>query len=148
MGEPQPADGTRLVATEWAGRLWVSTDSGLTWTAREATRNWHYVASSADGRRLVAGAYNERVYRSSDGGLNGTPIGGSALWWGVATSADGAVVFAAPDGGPVHNGGVAQQSTVGNAGSVAAERYESIGLQYSGRGVFTTLDSAGDLVAR
>ena len=121
---------------------------GCTWSAREATQQWHYVASSADGRRLVASVYGERVYRSSDFGLTWQPVGPSALWWGVATSSDGNVVIASPDGDHIHNEGAPLQSSLGIAGSVSGARYESIELQYVGGGVFTTLGSLGNLQLR
>lgn len=56
------ADGTKLVAVVSTGQggpgnfapIYVSTDSGVTWTPRENARNWSAVASSIDGTKLVA----------------------------------------------------------------------------------------------
>ena len=40
------ASGTRLVAADMGGRLYTSTDAGMTWTARASTATWWSVASS------------------------------------------------------------------------------------------------------
>jgi photosystem II stability/assembly factor-like uncharacterized protein len=58
------ADGTRLVAPG-IGQLRISTDSGLTWTTRDADRIWTSVSSSADGTRLVAVAHDGQIYTST-----------------------------------------------------------------------------------
>ena len=50
---PTP-DGNTLVAAASGEPIYVSTDSGATWTPRETARNWRAVASSADGTKLVA----------------------------------------------------------------------------------------------
>jgi photosystem II stability/assembly factor-like uncharacterized protein len=67
------ADGTKLIAGRENGFLYTSTDSGVTWTARESTRDWLAVDSSADGVKLVAVAYAGQIYTSVDSGLTRTP---------------------------------------------------------------------------
>ncbi len=48
-------DGNQLVAVDDnPGQIYISSDSGVTWTARESDRFWYGVASSADGSKLVA----------------------------------------------------------------------------------------------
>ena len=44
------------------GRIYTSTDSGVSWTARDSARSWTAVASSSDGTKLVAGASNGQIY--------------------------------------------------------------------------------------
>ena len=44
----------KLIAGTYFGQLYTSVDSGVTWTARESSRNWRDVTSSADGSKLVA----------------------------------------------------------------------------------------------
>jgi photosystem II stability/assembly factor-like uncharacterized protein len=94
------ADGTKLIAAEYDGLLYSSTDSGFTWTARESSRRWLSVASSSDGTRLVAGAYGH-LYTSTDSGLTWTvQMTDSDRWWyAVASSADGTKLVAAEEGG-------------------------------------------------
>jgi hypothetical protein len=47
-------------------------DSGVTWTARENSRNWVSVASSADGSKLVAAEFGGQIYVSVPGSTSGT----------------------------------------------------------------------------
>jgi hypothetical protein len=58
------ADGTRLIAAFSNERLYMSTDSGVTWTPRENSRFWEAVASSADGNKVVAAEQGGRIYTS------------------------------------------------------------------------------------
>jgi len=49
------ADGTKLASWAYMKQLFVSTDSGATWSiGNSATANWTAVAASADGARLAA----------------------------------------------------------------------------------------------
>jgi photosystem II stability/assembly factor-like uncharacterized protein len=107
------ADGTRLVAVSGSadfdpGRIYVSTNSGLTWTQTSAPSNcWISVASSADGSRLAAGDMRiffikptlyellGEVYTSTNGGLSwksncvdASDLGASPINC-IASSADG-----------------------------------------------------------
>jgi len=58
------ADGIKLVACAGWGRIYTSTDSGVSWTERmtDANRHWRSVASSADGTKLVAGVDGGQIY--------------------------------------------------------------------------------------
>jgi hypothetical protein len=81
----------------WGDVLYVSHDSGATWTAAAVpTGGWNAVASSADGTVLMATETGSRaVYISTDAGTNWSraalPV---ALWQGVACSANGAALYA------------------------------------------------------
>jgi len=88
------ADGNKLAATAWGGKIYTSSDAGATWAERSGSgdRNWIAVASSADGNKLAAvydwGGY---IYTSSNAGATWTARGvpGSYNWTAVASSADG-----------------------------------------------------------
>jgi photosystem II stability/assembly factor-like uncharacterized protein len=54
------------------GQIYISTDSGVTWTPRESNRNWRSIASSSDGVKLVAGVFNGQIYTSSSTTASGT----------------------------------------------------------------------------
>ena len=58
------ADGSRLVAADYTGQIYTSSDYGETWTPHEIDNVfvWVSVASSADGSRLVAVAFGGRIY--------------------------------------------------------------------------------------
>lgn len=97
------ADGSKLVLAGggWynqGGVVYVSHDSGATWTAADVPVGWwDAVASSADGTTLMATELlRGLVYTSNDSGatwsLNHLPV---ELWDGVACSADGTKLFAA-----------------------------------------------------
>ena len=99
------ADGLRLVAVEYAGEIYTSTDGGLTWTPHESNRYWQAVASSADGTRLVAVDYlgdgsGGQIYTSTDAGATWTPREANRYWWSVASSTDGTRLIAVDNGDP------------------------------------------------
>ena len=84
------ADGTKLVAAEYGGKIYTSTDSGTTWTARDSSRDWVSVASSSDGTKLVATEYGgSQIYTSVDSGATWTTHSQYTYWAAVASSADG-----------------------------------------------------------
>ena len=95
------ADGTKLVAVNFdsgpAGTIYVSTNSGASWTISSAPLGtWETAASSADGTKLIAGGgggygnYVGPICISTDSGatwiITSAPI---ANWQCVASSADG-----------------------------------------------------------
>jgi DNA-binding beta-propeller fold protein YncE len=95
------ADGTKLVAVNFAsgpaGAIYVSTNSGASWTITSAPLGtWETVASSVDGTKLIAGGgggYGTKVgpiCTSTNSGAtwitNNAPI---ANWQCVASSANG-----------------------------------------------------------
>lgn len=96
------ADGTKLLLASgnWGfvgDVLYVSHDSGATWTATSVPIGaWSAVASSAEGTVLMAPDIGSRaVYISIDSGTNWSraalPV---ASWQGVACSANGAALYA------------------------------------------------------
>jgi hypothetical protein len=96
------ADGTRVCAVVSSGNIWVSTDSGATWTQRDGIRNWVSVASSVDGMKLVAAEVNGQIYTSSNGGTNWTARATSQYWQAVASSGDGNRLLAAVGYGSIY----------------------------------------------
>jgi photosystem II stability/assembly factor-like uncharacterized protein len=96
------------------GFIYVSVDSGVTWTPRSTEGNWFSVATSADGRKMVAVQYLpptfkfddvERVpgiYHSTDAGTSWTRLKVAlqgeevepAPWISIASSADGTKLVA------------------------------------------------------
>jgi photosystem II stability/assembly factor-like uncharacterized protein len=92
------ADKTRVVAGVYGGYIYISTDSGMTWTASTNApyANWQAVASSADGTKLVAAINNGSIYTSMDSGTtwvsNNVP---NSNWISIASSADSCKLVAA-----------------------------------------------------
>jgi photosystem II stability/assembly factor-like uncharacterized protein len=105
------ADGSRLaaVASGTGGGIFISIDSGVTWTGPFGplpSANWDAVATSADGSKVVAAVNGNGVYTNS--GTTWTISFGSANWTSVASSADGSKLYAASSSGvynSVNSGG-------------------------------------------
>jgi hypothetical protein len=118
------SDGTRLVAAvggyEITGYLYISTDSGATWTQTGTKQQWASVASSADGKTLVAVSQfisypvsqnpstecnSGYIFTSRDSGTTWTPYYAlqyaQETWTGAASSADGTKLIAVGEGGDV-----------------------------------------------
>ena len=88
------------------GRLYTSSDAGVTWTARETDRYWSSVASSANGTRLIAaergaGTGGGQLLTSADGGVTWVPQGTIETWKSVVSSANGQVLAALSEVGNV-----------------------------------------------
>jgi len=86
------ADGTKSVVVTSPGLIYLSTNSGASWTTASAPNlSWNGVASSADGTKLAATVANfPGIYTSSDSGItwisNNVP---NLYWFSIASSADG-----------------------------------------------------------
>lgn len=81
----------------------VTSPPGLSWTARDSSRNWFGVASNSDGTILVATVTSGLIYRSTDSGVTWASPGGSSLaWWGICSSSDGTKLAAVVDAGQIY----------------------------------------------
>ena len=104
------SDGAYLYAGEGdyysAGRLYVSTDSGLTWVetgpkdggGNYINRYWGGISSSSNGKYVLA-ANNSALYTSDDFGATwaaSVPAGstGTENWYGISVSGDGSHLIA------------------------------------------------------
>jgi uncharacterized repeat protein (TIGR02543 family) len=99
------ADGTKLVAVAgdlFGEKIYTSTDSGATWTARDPARDWYSVASSSDGTKLVAVEYLGRIYTSTDSGVTWTARDSARKWYSVASSSDGTKLVAVEHQGHIY----------------------------------------------
>lgn len=96
-------DGTKLAAAAYdriftnAGPIYVSADSGTTWSLTTAPTNyWTCLASSADGAKLAAAANGGTIYLSTNSGATWAPSSAPAAGWvSIASSADGTKLIAA-----------------------------------------------------
>ena len=92
------ADGTKLIAAGAyfnSNSVYISSNSGATWTKTSITGDVYGVASSSDGTKLVAPVFNGQLYTSTDSGATWTARYGPKAWTGVASSADGTIIVAA-----------------------------------------------------
>jgi hypothetical protein len=76
--------------------------AGATWTARETSRNWRAIASSADGSRLAAVVWEGQIHTSSDFGVTWTARDTNRPWRSIASSSDGSRLAAVEYGGQIH----------------------------------------------
>jgi prepilin-type N-terminal cleavage/methylation domain-containing protein len=92
-------DGTKLIAGEYPGKLYTSSDFGSSWTARGTSNWWNDIAMSNNGSKAVAvvGGTGGNIYTSSDSGATWTLQAGApaASWNAVASSSDGTKLVAA-----------------------------------------------------
>ena len=89
------ADGTKAAAALWGGPIYISSDSGLTWTpAATPSYEWGSMTCSADGTKMAAGDTHHGITEvSTDSGASWTNahFPGSYV---VAWSANGNVLLA------------------------------------------------------
>ena len=93
------ASGTVQIAGVYGGDLFISTDSGATWTDQGSagSRSWVGVGISSDGTKMVAAVNGGQIYTSSNGGSTWatSTIAGTHNWETVSMSADGKALVAA-----------------------------------------------------
>jgi len=99
------ADGTKQTAVVTGGQIYVSTDSGNTWIAKESDRSWSSVAMSADGTKQTAVVHDGQIYVSTDSGNTWTAKESDRDWSSVAMSADGTKQTAVVNGGQIYISG-------------------------------------------
>lgn len=105
------ADGKKIISSDFAGHVYVSTNSGGTMIEQTSlgTGNWNAVGISQDGDSLVAVAWNGAgnvVASSSDGGTTWSksetiPDSSDGQWDSVAMSADASRLVVGSLGGSV-----------------------------------------------
>ncbi|HYF36813.1 MAG TPA: sialidase family protein, partial [Prosthecobacter sp.] len=89
------ADGTRLIAGTYAGEVWISINSGATWTqSLSGLVHSMSVASSANGVKLAAAARDGAIWISHDSGATWAAKSNSQRWTSIGSSADGTVLVA------------------------------------------------------
>jgi hypothetical protein len=93
------ADGTRLAIAIDYGKIWLSKDSGATWTSvdDERSRVWRSIAASGDFSRIFAAEQNGNLWTSSDSGAHWNPMSAAGLgnWYAIASCAGGTRLAAA-----------------------------------------------------
>jgi hypothetical protein len=133
--------------------------TAFAWTARESSRVWQSVASSADGNYLVAVVKGGLIYTSTDAGANWNARAGTGNWQSVASSADGNKLVAVDYGGLIYTSIDAGMSwttcvttvcaTPRNWQSVAssADGSKLVAAVYGGQ-IYTSIDSGVTWVAQ
>ena len=137
-------DGNKLFAAIYNGSIYLSTNSGTTWTTSSApSKAWTWLASSADGTKVAATAQNDKIYSSTDSGMTWTATGSSNdSWSSIASSADGTRLVASSGGGAYvsTNSGGSWTLVSTNSGQVASSA-DGTKLVIGGRSIYTSSDS-------
>ena len=125
----------------------VTTVAGETWTARDSTRSWRGVASSADGSKLVAAHSGGQLYTSTDSGVTWTARESSRDWEAVASSADGSKLVAVNFAGQIYtstdsgtNWTARESSRQWRGVASSADGSKLVAVVYGGE-IFTSADS-------
>jgi photosystem II stability/assembly factor-like uncharacterized protein len=136
------ASGTIIAATIKGGYIWVSTNSGATWTQRASSQNWSDITVSADGTRMAATVGNINttsdngyIWTSTDSGVTwGTQSGSSGIkqWVSIASSANSTNLIAA-----VYNGYLYASSDSGKS-------WSSVGTTVPGSLYWTSVASSAN----
>ena len=92
-------DGSHIIYGTWIGSLWISTNSGLTWTEKllDMPRKWLPLSVSANGNVMVAGEteIDQRIWLSVDSGTTWLPYTNELIhnWRSIICSADGTKII-------------------------------------------------------
>ena len=133
------------------GQIYTSTDSGITWTARDSNRNWYGIASSADGVKLAACVRFGQIYTSTDSGITWTARDSNQRWYGIASSADGTKLVACMYNGQIYTysyyGATLSSTTAGTGGYLYGSKNTAVELQYIGNDTFVPISYIGSLSA-
>jgi photosystem II stability/assembly factor-like uncharacterized protein len=97
-GVASSANGHRLVAVANSGAIYISRNSGRTWSVPNVpAENWSATASSADGENLVAVASSGGICTSANGGVTwilNDSFNPGWFWVSVTSSSDGSKLAA------------------------------------------------------
>ncbi|MBM4098128.1 MAG: tandem-95 repeat protein, partial [Planctomycetes bacterium] len=96
------ANASTLVGVVDNGQIYVSSDSGANWTARETARNWSSVSISTNGQVIAASVFRGKIHVSTDAGANWTARESDRTWRSVSISTNGAVMAAVANLGQVY----------------------------------------------
>lgn len=85
------ADGMKLAAVSWDGKIYISQNGGVNWTERatDINRYWRDITSSSDGIKLAAVVSQGKIYTSSDSGETWTERNSDRAWQSISSSNDG-----------------------------------------------------------
>ena len=84
------------------GKIYVSSDSGKTWTARESDRGWYRIAMSSTGAIQTAVEYGGQIYVSTNSGTNWTAKDSARNWKAIAMSSNGVIQTAVVYNGQIY----------------------------------------------
>jgi len=136
------------------GDVYVSSNSGATFTAVAKSLNFYSVASSADGTKLVASVLDGQLYTSTDSGATWTARDSVRKWTGVCSSTNGTKLVALDAGGHIYtstDSGVSwtarEMSRAWRAVACSDDGTKLVAVAY-GWQIYTSTDSGANWTAR
>ena len=98
------SDGTKMFASNGTGYIYISTDTGVTWTPRFQNNANNNIRTSSDGTKLLACVTNGYLYTSTDSGLTWTTRMSDAtrVWRFLDSSSDGTKLVATVQPGYIY----------------------------------------------
>lgn len=93
------SDGTKQIASSYTDKLYISNDTGLTWSAIHKTDTWKTICANSDFSRIIAATQTTFIISlSTDSGItfNDTTINSNQAWLKCAMSANGQVTVMGP----------------------------------------------------
>ena len=108
-GITSSSDGTKVAAYVYNGNIWISSDSGASFTEDTSvgsTQSWEGIAMSADGTKIAAVAHGGKIWTSNDSGgtfntTNSFSYNFNKNWHGIAMDASGTKLVATVNGGNI-----------------------------------------------
>jgi len=83
------SDGKYQSATVFGGNIWISNNSGYTWSPVATSLNWMTIKISSDGKYQSANVLGGNIWISNDYGNTWSPVATSLNWMMIAMSSDG-----------------------------------------------------------
>jgi hypothetical protein len=135
-------------------QMYVSNDSGASWTATESLRYWTAIALSSDGTKIAAVVSYGQIYTSIDSGANWTARESSRVWSSIAMSSDGTKMAATVTNGQIYTSidsganWTARESSRGWSSIVMSSDGTKMAAVVSGGQIYTSIDSGANWTAR
>jgi hypothetical protein len=96
------SSGAVIAAVANNQRIYISRDTGVTWSAVESARAWSGLAMSTDGSKLAAAVLGGKIYVSTNRGDTWVERDSIRNWTAIASSADGDSLVAGVSGGTLY----------------------------------------------
>jgi hypothetical protein len=149
-GIASSADGSRLIAANYdgTGGLYVSINSGATWTETNATAgNWRAVACSSDGSKLYAALNLGTIYTNSATGWGISGATSGLNWISVACSSDGSKLVAAASLNGIYTstnfGATWIQQTTGLPSASTSPNWNCVASSANGNNLVAVINGGG-----
>ena len=146
------ADGTKIITVGVSGNIFLSTNSGTTWTQKtitgRTTTSWADVTMSADGTKIaIVPSSDTNMYISTDSGATFKAAGTGGIYGEVSISDDGLTIFAVTrsdrDSGGLPQVSVNGGTTFRSLSSLPFTYWDGVDVSADGKKMLTSNDQTG-----